>query len=50
MTQFPDFILEILWPWRPVSARRMFGGHGFTTRGEGNLRADPGRAVVPQDR
>ena len=26
---FADFILEILSPWRPVSARRMFGGHGI---------------------
>ena len=24
-----DFILEILSPWRPVTARRMFGGHGI---------------------
>jgi DNA transformation protein len=26
---FADFILEILRPWRPVTARRMFGGHGI---------------------
>lgn len=23
-----DFVLELLRPWRPVTARRMFGGHG----------------------
>ena len=28
MIQFTDFILELLRPWRPVTARRMFGGHG----------------------
>lgn len=28
MPQFANFILEILRPWRPVTARRMFGGHG----------------------
>lgn len=28
MPLFADFILEILRPWRPVTARRMFGGHG----------------------
>lgn len=28
MPQFSDFILEILRHWRPVTARRMFGGHG----------------------
>lgn len=28
MSLFADFILEILRPWRPVTARRMFGGHG----------------------
>ena len=26
---FADFILELLSPWRPVSAQRMFGGHGL---------------------
>ncbi len=25
---FADFVLEVLTPWRPVTARRMFGGHG----------------------
>jgi DNA transformation protein len=25
---FADFILDTLRPWRPVTARRMFGGHG----------------------
>lgn len=29
MTTYADFILETLRPWRPVSARRMFGGHGI---------------------
>ena len=29
MSHFIDFILEILHAWRPVSARRMFGGHGL---------------------
>lgn len=29
MSHFFDFILEILRPWRPVTARRMFGGHGL---------------------
>ena len=28
MPQFSDFILEILRPWRSVTASRMFGGHG----------------------
>ncbi len=28
MPQFADFILELLRPWQPVTARRMFGGHG----------------------
>jgi DNA transformation protein len=27
-TAFVDFILEVLRPWRPVSAKSMFGGHG----------------------
>ena len=26
---FVEFILELLQPWRPVTARRMFGGHGL---------------------
>ena len=26
---FADFVLEVLRPWRPVHARRMFGGHGI---------------------
>lgn len=26
---FADFVLEILRPWRQVTARRMFGGHGI---------------------
>ena len=26
---FADFALEVLRPWRPVSAKRMFGGHGI---------------------
>lgn len=29
MTHFSDFILETLRPWRQVTARRMFGGHGL---------------------
>lgn len=29
MSQFADFALEILSPWRPVTAKRMFGGHGI---------------------
>lgn len=29
MSQFSEFILEILRPWRPVTAKRMFGGHGI---------------------
>ena len=29
MTPFIDFILETLRPWRVVTARRMFGGHGL---------------------
>lgn len=29
MSQFSDFSLELLRPWRPVTARRMFGGHGL---------------------
>ena len=29
MSHFIDFILEILRAWRPVTARRMFGGHGL---------------------
>ena len=26
---FADFVLELLRPWRQVTARRMFGGHGI---------------------
>ncbi len=26
---FPEFVLETLHIWRPVSSRRMFGGHGI---------------------
>ena len=26
---FADFVLEVLRPWRQVTARRMFGGHGI---------------------
>ena len=26
---FADFVLEVFRPWRPVTARRMFGGHGI---------------------
>ena len=26
---FADFALEVLRPWRQVSAKRMFGGHGI---------------------
>lgn len=26
---FADFVLEVLRPWRAVTARRMFGGHGI---------------------
>lgn len=33
MSQFTDFILEVLGAWRPVSARRMFGGHGIYHEG-----------------
>lgn len=29
MPHFTDFILDILRAWRPVTARRMFGGHGL---------------------
>lgn len=29
MTHFCDFILELLRPWRPVTAKRMFGGYGI---------------------
>lgn len=29
MPHFSDFVLELLRPWRPVTARRMFGGHGI---------------------
>lgn len=29
MTSYADFILELLRPWRPVTAKRMFGGHGI---------------------
>lgn len=29
MNGFSNFILELLCPWRPVTARRMFGGHGL---------------------
>ena len=25
---FANFVLEVLRPWRPVTAKRMFGGHG----------------------
>ena len=26
---FTEFVLEVLSAWRPVTARRMFGGHGI---------------------
>ncbi len=26
---FADFVVELMQPWRPVTARRMFGGHGI---------------------
>ncbi len=26
---FADFVVELMHPWRPVTARRMFGGHGI---------------------
>ena len=26
---FADFVLEVLRPWRQVTAKRMFGGHGI---------------------
>ena len=26
---FAEFVLEVLRPWRAVTARRMFGGHGI---------------------
>ena len=29
MSNFADFVLEVLRDWRPVSAKRMFGGHGI---------------------
>lgn len=29
MNALSDFILEVLSVWRPVTARRMFGGHGI---------------------
>lgn len=29
MPHFSDFILELLRPWRPVTAKRMFGGYGI---------------------
>lgn len=28
-TAFADFVLEVLRAWRPVTAKRMFGGHGI---------------------
>lgn len=28
-TAFADFVLEVLGSWRPVTAKRMFGGHGI---------------------
>ena len=28
-TAFADFVLALLQSWRPVTARRMFGGHGL---------------------
>lgn len=28
-TAFVEFVLELLHAWRPVTARRMFGGHGL---------------------
>ena len=27
--RFADFVLDVLRAWRPVTARRMFGGHGI---------------------
>jgi DNA transformation protein len=33
MTQFRDFVLDVLRAWRPVTARRMFGGHGLYHEG-----------------
>ena len=29
MSNFADFVLELLRDWRPVCAKRMFGGHGI---------------------
>ena len=29
MSAWADFVLEVLGAWRPVTARRMFGGHGL---------------------
>jgi DNA transformation protein len=29
MTPFCEFVLDLLRAWRPVTARRMFGGHGI---------------------
>jgi len=33
MTQFCEFVLDVLRAWRPVTARRMFGGHGLYHEG-----------------
>lgn len=33
MSGFVEFILEVLQPWRPVTAKRMFGGHGLYRAG-----------------
>ena len=29
MTEFVAYVLEVMAPWAPVSARRMFGGYGL---------------------
>ncbi len=29
MTEFLAYVLEVMAPWAPVSARRMFGGYGL---------------------
>lgn len=33
MSQFCEFVLDVLRAWRPVTARRMFGGHGLYHEG-----------------
>lgn len=33
MNQFSEFVLDVLRAWRPVTARRMFGGQGLYHEG-----------------